>query len=82
MAKKSQGGHGQTVGPVQNYPFEKFPYDDAAMASEHEDWETYTTPMMAAVIDQPHEEVGEVHEDDEFYGTPKASNTKEDGIVH
>ena len=82
MAKKGSGGHGQTAGPVQNYPFEKFNYEDGSMADEHESWKTDITPVMASVWDQPHEEVGEVHEDDDsFYFKPGATNTKESGIV-
>jgi hypothetical protein len=70
------------AGPVKNYPFEKFDYEDGSMADEHESWKTDITPVMAGVWDQPHEEVGEVHEyDDSFYAKLPNSNTKETGIV-
>lgn len=75
MAKKMAS----TVGPVQNYPFEKFSYEDGSMASEAEQWKTDIKAVMGAVIAQPHEEVDEVHQLDDFYGTPAASNTKEQG---
>lgn len=74
MAKKMY----EDVGPVSNAPYDQGGDPGSGeMAGEHVSWKTQTQAVMGPVIAQPHEEVDEVHQMDEYFGMPSPSNTKQ-----
>ncbi len=69
-----------TPGPIKNAPYDQGGDSGSGdMAGEHIYWKTDVQAKMSDVWAQPHEEVDEVHQMDDYFGMPKGSNTKEKG---